>query len=287
MKKLNLLILIAFGIISCTNEQRNETKLTDTENSQNEFIDIVNKWNLANNEKDVAVFSELYSEKVDFYKTNLSKNECIEKKLSLFKKYPDYYQQIFGKIEISNSVELNTKLSFIKKVTINGKTTDYPSYLIVSKKQNELKIVAESDFITDKNLTKNENTEVDNNKQVKYSEPEEVLEAIFFAARTKDFSELKNLCDPQEKGDVESLCACRLSGNYNSEYANRQDCSNMTKEQFVLYFRNGKNPRVVKNDGIYATVEYDAGNVSPNMQLVKRGNRWYIFILSSNEPGDY
>jgi hypothetical protein len=119
-----------------------------------------------------------------------------------------------------------------------------------------------------------------------YGKPEQIVEAIIYAAKNKNFDLLYNLCDPQEKGDIESLCLCKLSSKYKSEYAESQNCNDMTKNHFVSLFKNAKNPRTIVNDGMYATVEYVVGNLDVKMEMVKRKNRWYIFTLSSSEPGE-
>jgi hypothetical protein len=114
--------------------------------------------------------------------------------------------------------------------------------------------------------------------------PEQIVEAIIYSAKSNNFDILDNLCDPQEKGDIESLCLCKLSTKYNSEYAENQDCTEMTRQNFLTLFKNAKNPKTIKNDGMYATVEYEVENLDVKMEMVKRKNRWYIFTLSSTEP---
>ena len=119
-----------------------------------------------------------------------------------------------------------------------------------------------------------------------YANPEQIVEAIIYSAKNKTFDILYNLCDPQEKGDIESLCLCKLSSKYKSDYAENQDCSEMTKQNFLTLFKNAKNPKTIANDGMYATVEYEVENLDVKMEMVKRKNRWYIFSLSSSEPGE-
>jgi len=119
-----------------------------------------------------------------------------------------------------------------------------------------------------------------------YEKPEQIVEAIIYAAKNKNFDILYNLCDPQEKGDIESLCLCKLSPKYKSEYADSQNCNDMTKQNFLTLFKNAKNPITIVNDGMYATVEYEIENLDVKMEMVKRKNRWYIFTLSSPEPGE-
>ena len=122
--------------------------------------------------------------------------------------------------------------------------------------------------------------------QFNYEKPEQIVDAIIYAAKNKNFDILYNLCDPQEKGDIESLCLCKLSSKFKSDYAEMQDCSDMTRQHFITLFKNAKNPKTIQNDGMYATVEYEVENLDVKMEMVKRKNRWYIFSLSSSEPGE-
>jgi ketosteroid isomerase-like protein len=116
---------------------------------------LVQDWNKAHMLKDVGVFSNLYDDLILYYGVQQSKNYSIEKKLSFFKKYPDFYQQIFGDIQIDNISNVEVKCSFVKRVTVNQDTKDYPSYLIFKKNGDHWKIVSEGDLVTDKNLAEN------------------------------------------------------------------------------------------------------------------------------------
>lgn len=115
---------------------------------------LVNKWNKAHASKDVGIFSDLYNKTILYYGTQKDKNYCIESKLALFRKYPDYYQQIFGGIQCEKISGTEFKCSFVKRVTFNKKTNDYPSYLVFTKEQDAWKITTEGDLVTDKNLAK-------------------------------------------------------------------------------------------------------------------------------------
>ena len=139
------LIIFSSSLISCTN-----TSDIDI----NDFNVLVQTWNKAHSSKDVGVFSNLYDDKVLYYGYSLSKNVCIESKLSFFKKYPDFYQQIFGGIQIDTLSSAEFKISFVKRVTINKISSDYPSYLTFKKIDANWKITTEGDLVTDKNLNK-------------------------------------------------------------------------------------------------------------------------------------
>lgn len=125
-----------------------------------DFELLVNNWNKAHSSKDVAVFSELYDNSVLFYGKQKDKNDCIETKLSLFKKQPDFYQQIFGDIQIEELNESEVKCSFVKRVTLNKQTNDYPSYLTFKEVDGNWKIITEGDLVTDKNLSKQKDVKI-------------------------------------------------------------------------------------------------------------------------------
>ncbi|MBL0202185.1 MAG: hypothetical protein IPP81_19115 [Chitinophagaceae bacterium] len=148
-----LYLISFFFLISCNNQNKNNSKST-TAGDANDFNKVVSDWNNAHSSKDIGVLLNLYDNSILYYGTQKDKNSCIESKLSLFKKYPDYYQQIFGNIQKEKINETDIKCSFVKRVTINQQTKDYPSYLIFSKKQDIWKIINEGDLVTDKYLAK-------------------------------------------------------------------------------------------------------------------------------------
>ena len=132
-----------------------DKKTTTTTNSEMPSIKkIVINWNDAHNNKDMVVFSYLFADEVNFYQTKLSRNTLIQKKTDLLKKYPDFNQQIKGEIITEKLDNDEVKCSFDKEVTINGKVTNYPSYLILKKSGEQWKVSVESDIVTDRNVVK-------------------------------------------------------------------------------------------------------------------------------------
>lgn len=125
-------------------------------NAQNDKVEQVKKqvenWNNAHNSRDVSVLSNLYNSSVLYYGITKEKNDCIESKLKFFNKFPDFHQQIDGDVQIEELSETEIKCTFIKRVTINQETKDYPSYLVFVYNNNEWYIDEESDLVTDKNL---------------------------------------------------------------------------------------------------------------------------------------
>ena len=148
LKKLFGLLTCIYLLTGCNNN--NNTKTADT----TDFKKLVADWDKAHNSKDVAAFSNLFDNSVLFYGSQMAKNACIESKLSLFKKYPDFYEQIFGDIQVENLNDSSVKCSFVKRVTVNQETKDYPTYLTFRKIGSDWKIETEGDLTTDKNISK-------------------------------------------------------------------------------------------------------------------------------------
>lgn len=163
------LALCSFLLTSCnSNSNSNGNNSNIESNNATNFNVLVQKWNKAHLSKDVAVFSNLFGNTVLFYGTQMDKNSCIESKLSFFKKYPDFYQQIYGDIQIDQLNNTEVKCSFVKRVTINQSTKDYPSYLTFKKSGEDWRIITEGDLVTDKNLAKKENTKTATTNQKDY-----------------------------------------------------------------------------------------------------------------------
>lgn len=144
---LNLAIVLLL-LISCKTTSDNDEKVAELI-KQN-----IDTWNEANVNKDVAVLTQLYDETIKFYGQQKDKNECIASKLDFFKKHPDFYQQIFGEVSLQKISETEYKTTFVKRVTIDQNTLDYPSYLHFKKIGDQWKIAVEGDMVTDKNLKK-------------------------------------------------------------------------------------------------------------------------------------
>lgn len=125
------------------------------------IIKMVNEWNEAHNSKDVAVLANLYNQTVEYYGKEKGKNDCIDSKLSEFKKHKDYYQQIDGEIKCEKITESEYQCSFLKRVTFNHKTKNYPSYLVIKKSENDWKIIEESDRTTDRNIDRSNNNDIE------------------------------------------------------------------------------------------------------------------------------
>ena len=100
--------------------------------------------------------------------------------------------------------------------------------------------------------------------------PANVVNAIFYAARTQDFQILGELCDPEGKGDGDTRSICDLA--FSKE-----------NEEFVEVFKNGKVSGSTTNEsneyGDFAAVPIlfgPKGDKKETMNLVKRDGKWYL-----------
>lgn len=147
-------VVIAATILVLGSCKSNNNKDNPSSDQSNIVTKMVKDWNEAHNSKDVAVLASLYNQSVEYYGKEKDKNDCLDSKLSEFKKHKDYYQQIDGEINCEKISEIEYKCNFLKRVTFNHKTKNYPSYLVISKSNNEWKITKESDRTTDRNTGK-------------------------------------------------------------------------------------------------------------------------------------
>jgi hypothetical protein len=106
------------------------------------------RWNDAHNAHDANALAGLYAAHVSFYGTELTNARCVSTKRAAFKAQSDYAQTVRD-IDVKPGGEGATIVRFVKTSTSHGKSTDYPSYLIL---QQDLHIAEESDDVTDRNL---------------------------------------------------------------------------------------------------------------------------------------
>lgn len=154
-----LYIASLFALFSCSSEKNNTSKVS---NSDTIISEVVENWNSVHNPENISKIETLYAENVDYYGSAYSKKECVESKIKFIAKNPEYYQQIVGQIDkVYDPLDSNqVTCKFIKRVVFKGKTTDYPSYLVLQKTIEQWKIIQESDLVTDKNLSKKSNSKV-------------------------------------------------------------------------------------------------------------------------------
>jgi hypothetical protein len=117
-----------------------------------EIEPLIKEWTYAHNEKNIASFGKVYSEKVLYLTRQLTSAECIREKQKLFREFPDYRQRITSGITYKIYTAGVIKCDFIKEVIKDSVLWTYPAYLLVRYENKRYTIVGESDDNTDKTL---------------------------------------------------------------------------------------------------------------------------------------
>ena len=118
--------------------------------------EVLEKWNLVHNSKDIAGLCEVYADTVIFYQSTYPLSKVISSKQRLFDKNPNFHQE-YDHLEILPVGDGYYRFNFDKMVWTDFADDDYktyPSYLIVKRIGLNWKITAESDSITDANIAK-------------------------------------------------------------------------------------------------------------------------------------
>jgi hypothetical protein len=156
-----LLGALSFTVIYLLKNGRSaqEMALTAGDSSRPEKIEdilsqLIMEWNDAHSLNSTGRLTDLYHSEALFYGQQLKRDKIYSKKLSALQKAKGFEQKIVGDINIKYVNASEYRCDFVKQVTINKKTNNYPSYLIFRKFDNQWKIVVESDETTDKNLAK-------------------------------------------------------------------------------------------------------------------------------------
>lgn len=115
-------------------------------------------WNGAHRHDHVGRFDGLYGEKVVFYGVQLSRRLAVDKKRALLAASPGFQQRIGGLRVIEKGGRAHA--SFVKRVTMGGQESNYPSYLEFAREDGRWVIVTEGDDVTDQHLTRHTGTSV-------------------------------------------------------------------------------------------------------------------------------
>jgi hypothetical protein len=110
---------------------------------------VLKKWNDAHNTHDAKALEALYAPSVKFYGQTLAGAECAKRKAAAFVNSTDYAQTILGSAFVKQS-DGSWLVRFTKTSTTAGKSTDYPSFIVVASDH----VSEESDKVTDENLAR-------------------------------------------------------------------------------------------------------------------------------------
>lgn len=96
------------------------------------------------------------------------------------------------------------------------------------------------------------------------STPEGTMNMVFDAARSGNYDQLKNLCDPQGENDGDTRRVCQAGEN---------------PEEFKKYFQDGAVKGSARIEGDKAEVDFNfgpGGSDSETMRMVQRDGKWYL-----------
>lgn len=134
-----------------------EVELTDEE----EIRAKVEQWSQTLNDKDTEGALKLYADRVWFYTTEYSREQCVAERNTLALHDPRFHQLISSEIEIEPVGNGLMRARFTKIVDTRNGTFTYPSYLIFQKLGGEWQIVKESDKVTDDNIRRRNEPTID------------------------------------------------------------------------------------------------------------------------------
>ncbi|MBL4648655.1 MAG: nuclear transport factor 2 family protein, partial [Aureispira sp.] len=118
--------------------------------AQEQLIDLLENWNKAINQQDLAALSSLYAPQVTYYTKKLSKEQLLSKKEKYFVKSPNYQQKIKEvTIEYSKDKANIIRCLFLKLFDRNGKQDSVFSLIEFDSRQEPFLITKESDRISE------------------------------------------------------------------------------------------------------------------------------------------
>lgn len=158
MTLVSIAVVIWIIVISLPHDSNADAPLLVTSEKMTEEDSakaVAEKWNTCHQQMDAEALASLYGDKVYYYHEYYTPEKIVQNKRELFRKYPEFWQNIYN-VECTFTDSGTAKVTFSKEVTtaLAGKTTAYPSYLIMSKIGGRWKITTESDEVTDANIAK-------------------------------------------------------------------------------------------------------------------------------------
>jgi ribosomal protein S10 len=113
-----------------------------------------------------------------------------------------------------------------------------------------------------------------NTSNVNQEKPSKVVEAIFKAAKEKEFSLLEDLCDPKHENDKATHNICNLHEKH--------------REQFIRKFSKAEISGEIEIEDKVAVVPVKLNPDSEDeyeIRLVKRDKKWYLYKMVKIQKG--
>ncbi len=110
---------------------------------------VVDSWTKAHNDKDLTALDRLFADEVVFYAKQLPKVTCLGIKSKRLRSAKFFHLEIIGMPVVTVYDTDIIRTSFVKRITSGTAVTDYDAYLLLKRIEGRLRIVGESDLITD------------------------------------------------------------------------------------------------------------------------------------------
>ena len=140
---------------------------------EKEVRKFVKQWNDAHTQIKSPYLERYYMDIVTYYEKEFTRDQLQQDKNLLFQQFPDYTQRIIDDQSEVTKVEGSYLVTFTKHVNYNGVEADYPSYLSVTIKNGEFKIMREGVSKNAENLdapifpsARKSNAIISNNRQL-------------------------------------------------------------------------------------------------------------------------
>lgn len=126
-----LLFVVIFG---CKSDKTSE---------KDKVIEYVEQWNKAHSQLQSPYLARYYSDKVEYYGNTFGRNEVQRHKSLLFKKFPNYTQNIIDNQIMVTKVDGKYLVEFIKEVKYADTIESYKTVLTVVKRNRKFQISLE------------------------------------------------------------------------------------------------------------------------------------------------
>lgn len=113
---------------------------------ETEAIAMLYDWNEKHNNHTASHTTIPYADYVDFYDERKELEEITAIKTAMFKRYPDFHQEILPSSIKTKGEESIKRIEFTKKVMMNGKTKRYNSFLEFGGTHGAFFIIGEGDM---------------------------------------------------------------------------------------------------------------------------------------------
>jgi hypothetical protein len=140
--------------------------------------------------------------------------------------------------------------------------------LELARKEQELKDKEANKDVPEKEVVKEKEIIKEKTAPDFQADPVKIMQAIFHAAASEDYSKLAGLCDPKGNGDADTKLIC-----------NMQNLGAAAQQTFKVQFAFGKVIGSPDIDGEKAKVNFKYGlnaGKDGTMEMVKRNGKWYL-----------